>query len=238
MATIRRFGLALLVALGVSAVLAAQTPPRSLVADAASKGDITAVRTLLKQGADVNTPRGDGMTALHFAAERGDAAMAEMLLYAGANTSAGTRIGQYTPLHLAARSGSAAVVKALLAAGADPSVRTPISGVTPLHLAAESGSVEAVTALLDKGADANAKEAEWDQTPLIFAAEGNRVDVIKVLVQHGAKVDARTKSVDLQKQSATDRQATQIQRQILNGVRAEGTGAVADADADGDSGGA
>ncbi|HKW01927.1 MAG TPA: ankyrin repeat domain-containing protein, partial [Vicinamibacterales bacterium] len=216
MPTIRRFGLSLLCALAVSAVLAAQTPPRALVADAASKGDINAVRTLLKQGADVNTSRGDGMTALHFAAERGDGALAEMLIYAGANVSAGTRIGQYTPLHLAARSGSGAVVKALLAAGADPSVRTPLSGVTPLHLAAEAGSVDAVTALLDKGADANAKETEWEQTPLIFAAESNRVDVIKVLLAHGAKVDAKTKSMDLQKQGATDRQATQIQRQILN----------------------
>ena len=215
MATARRFGLAFLCALGVSAVLAAQTPARSLVADAASKGDLNAVRTLLKQGADVNTPQGDGMTALHFAAERGDAALAEMLLYAGANVSAGTRIGQYTPLHLAARRGSAPVVKALLAAGADPSVRAPLSGVTPLHLAAESGSVDTVTALLEKGADANAKESEWDQTPLIFAAESDRVDVIKALIAHGAKVDAKTKSLDLQKQSATDRQATQIQRQIL-----------------------
>jgi len=215
MPTIRRFGLSLLCALGISAVLAAQAPPRALVADAASKGDLNAVRTLLKQGADVNTPRGDGMTALHFAAERGDAPLAEMLIFAGANVTAGTRIGQYTPLHLAARSGSGAVVKALLNAGADPSARTPISGVTPLHLAAEAGSIDAVTALLDKGADANAKESEWDQTPLIFAAESNRVDVIKLLVQHGAKVDARTKSVDLQKQSASDRQASQIQRQIL-----------------------
>src|SRR6476660_1417757 len=215
MPTIRRFGLSLLCALGISAVLAAQAPPRALVADAASKGDLNAVRTLLKQGAYVNTPRGDGMTALHFASERGDAPLAEMLIFAGANVTAGTRIGQYTPLHLAARSGSGAVVKALLSAGADPSARTPISGVTPLHLAAEAGSIDAATALLDKGADANAKESEWDQTPLIFAAESNRVDVIKLLVQHGAKVDARTKSVDLQKQSASDRQASQIQRQIL-----------------------
>ena len=110
--------------------------------------------------------------------------------------------------------------------------------MTPLHLAAEAGSVDAVTALLDKGADVNAKETEWDQTPLIFAAESNRVDVLKVLVQRGAKVDAKTKSVDLQKQSATDRQATQIQRQILTRRCRQGADADADADADGDPGGA
>jgi ankyrin repeat protein len=216
MTKIRRIGLYLLGAwiLAVAGT-AAQAPVGSPVADAASRGDVSAVRALLKQGADVNTPRGDGMTALHWAAERGDAAMAEMLLYAGANVSAGTRIGQYTPLHLASRAGNAVVVRALLTAGASPAARTNTSGVTPLHLAAESGSVETVTALLDKGADVNAKESEWDQTPLIFATEANRVGVIKLLIQRGAKVDAKTRAVDLQKQTAADRQAAALQRQIL-----------------------
>ena len=80
-------------------------PSPSPVADAAMKGDRDAVRALLKQGADVSAAKGDGMTALHFAAERGDAAMTEMLVYAGANVAAVTRIGQYTPLHLASRAG-------------------------------------------------------------------------------------------------------------------------------------
>src|SRR2546427_10295251 len=70
----------------------------SPVADAAMRGDRAAVRALLKQGADVGAPHGDGMTALHWAAERGDADMAETLVYAGANVAAVTRIGQHTPL--------------------------------------------------------------------------------------------------------------------------------------------
>src|SRR4051812_32821013 len=101
------------VAFAMTAWLGAAPSPSS-VADAAMKGDRDAVRTLLKQGADVSAAKGDGMTALHFAAERGDAAMTEMLVYAGANVSAVTRIGQYTPLHIASRSGNAAVVEALL----------------------------------------------------------------------------------------------------------------------------
>src|SRR5206468_3954277 len=89
------------------------------VADAAMKGDRGAVRALLKQGADVSAAKGDGMTALHFAAERGDVAMTEMLVYAGANVAAVTRIGQYTPLHLASRAGDGPAVPALQRKGLD-----------------------------------------------------------------------------------------------------------------------
>ncbi|MEX2609834.1 MAG: ankyrin repeat domain-containing protein, partial [Gemmatimonadota bacterium] len=63
---------------------AAPPPPDAPVADAAMREDVAAVRALLQQGADVNAAQGDGMTALHWAAEHGHADMAGMLLYAGA----------------------------------------------------------------------------------------------------------------------------------------------------------
>src|SRR5437868_5512733 len=82
-----RFTIHLLSAVALSVVLGA-VPSPSPVADAAMKGDRDAVRALLKQGADVSAAQGDGMTALHWAADRGDAATAEMLIYAGANVTA------------------------------------------------------------------------------------------------------------------------------------------------------
>jgi ankyrin repeat protein len=204
----------------VPALVAAQSA--APVADAARRGDIEAARALLKQGADVSAAQGDGMTALHWAAERGDLAMTEMLVYAGANVSSVTRIGAYTPLHLAAKSGNGPVVRALLKAGANVSAKSTNSGVTPLHLAAASGGVDAVTALLDKGADVDAREGEWQQTPLIFAASENRVDVLNLLIKRGADVKAVTKTVDLGKQQATDRAAVQLQRRILEATVAKG----------------
>jgi ankyrin repeat protein len=80
-------------ALSVSVVMVA-APIDSPVADAAMRGNTDVLRALLQKGADVNAAHGDGMTALHWAAERGDAAMAEILVYAGANVGAVTRIGQ------------------------------------------------------------------------------------------------------------------------------------------------
>src|SRR5438094_4707954 len=186
------------------------------VADAAMRGDRDAVRALLKQGADVGAARGDGMTALHFAADRGDLETTEMLLYAGANVAAVTRIGQYTPLHLAAQTGSAPVVRALLKGGADVSARTTTTHVTAMHLAAAAGSAEVIDVLADKGGDVNAKESEWGQTPLMFAAAQNRPDAIKTLIARGADPKIVSKALDIAHELAMDRAAGQLQRKILD----------------------
>ncbi len=209
-----RLVLSAAIALCLAAWLAAAPSP-SPVADAAMRGDHDVVRALLRQGADVSAAQGDGMTALHWAAEHGDAELADVLLYAGANVGAVTRIGEYTPLHLASRTGSAAVVRALLKAGASVAARTSTTGVTPLHLAAEAGNTEIVATLLEAGADANAKEAEWGQTPLIFAAEQNRAEAIGVLLAHGADPRVTTKTVDVTHMLALDRAATQLQRKVI-----------------------
>jgi ankyrin repeat protein len=199
----------------LTAAVAATPGGGSPVADASMRGDREAVRALLKQGADANAARGDGMTALHFAAQRGDAELAAMLIYAGANVSAVTRVGSYTPLHVAAQAGSVPVAEALLKAGADVKARTTATGVTPLHLAAEAGSSAVIKVLLDRGAEIDAKEAEWGQTPLIFAAAGNRVDAIKALLARGADPRVTTKAIDVAHELALDRAALALQKKIL-----------------------
>ena len=209
----RRLAVILLSGILLTASLgAAVTAP---VADAARTGDRDAVKALLKEGADVNAPQGDGMTALHWAADRGDVELTNVLLYAGANLAAVTRIGQYTPLHIAARSGSAAVVKVLAAARADVMARTSPSGVTPLHLAASSGNIETIATLLDHKADVNAKESEWGQTPLMFAAAQDRTEAVKLLLTRGADARVASKFIDLAQQQALDRAARQLQQKIL-----------------------
>jgi ankyrin repeat protein len=222
----RQSSLALVIALVLTAALGAQQQV-SPVADAAMRGDRTAVRDLLKQGADVNGAQGDGMSALHWAAERGDAELADMLLYAGANIAAVTRIGQYTPLHLAAKSGSAPLTKALLKAGADVNARSTNSGVTALHMAASAGSPAVINLLVDAKADVNAKEAEAGQTPLIFASGLNRVDAIKALLARGADAAITTTVIDIPKFSALDRAAADSQRKVLEGFVGKGSEAKA-----------
>jgi len=166
------------------------------VADAAMEGDRDAVKALLKQAADVNAAQGDGMTALHWAAMKNDADLAQTLLYAGANVKATTRIGAYTPLLLAAKNGSADVLEPLLKAGADVEAATS-NGTTPLMFAAASGNTAAVETLIARGADVNATESVRGLTPLMFAAASNRAAVLELLADNGADLEATSKVTDL-----------------------------------------
>jgi ankyrin repeat protein len=182
--------------LGACALGVVLTASASTVPDAAMNGDREAVRQLLKQGADVNAVQGDGVTALHWAATRGDAEMASMLLVAGANPRAATRFGGYMPLHVAAERGHAAVVRALVSSGADANAVTG-RGTTALMLAASAGDLDTVTALLDAGARTDALETERGHTALMFAAGANRLPAVKLLLARGADPTIATTVTDL-----------------------------------------
>ena len=114
--------LTLVTALCVSAVMLSAPPASAPVADAAMRGNKDAVRTLLKQGADVNAAEPDGMTALHWAVHHDDLPTALLLVKAGASAKATNRY-EVTPLSLACANGNTEIVELLLKAGADPNMK-------------------------------------------------------------------------------------------------------------------
>ena len=185
--------LALIVVASLSGSMSAAGP--SDVANAAQSKDAAAVRKLIKEGADVNGAQGDGMTALHWAALNGDSELAQMLLFAGANVGAKTRIGGYTPLHLAAQVGNANVIAPLVAAGA-PVTAATATGATALMQAAHSGSTDAVRILIENGAAPNVTETANGQTALMFAAAADRADVVKLLIARGADLHLTSRVED------------------------------------------
>jgi ankyrin repeat protein len=166
------------------------------VTSAARSGDREAVRKLLMSGADVNAAEADGMTALHWAVTRDDLELVDMLLHAGANVRATTRLGGYTALLMAAKNGNSAIVEKLLSAGADVNDATT-SGTTVLMFAAASGQVPLVQKLIEAEARLNAQETSRGETALHFAAAFGRPEVIRVLIAHGADPRISTKVVDL-----------------------------------------
>ncbi|MEZ5419966.1 MAG: ankyrin repeat domain-containing protein [Vicinamibacterales bacterium] len=189
---------ALLAALTLGSVLLHAQTSRSPVADAAMGKDLAQVRQLLKSGADANASQGDGMSALHWAALNGDAGMAEMLLVAGANVRATTRIGAFTALHLAAQAGRDAAVPALIKAGT-PLDATTATGATALMLAAASGNATLVDQLAAAGAALDLTETAHGQTALMFAAANGRTEAVKALLARGARLGLTSRVVDLSK---------------------------------------
>ena len=177
----------------LAAVLCAAAAP-SDVADAAMKRDVSAMRTLLQQKADVNMPQPDGSTALHWATHFDDVSMVQILIGAGANVKAANRFG-VTPLSLACQNGNSAIARKLLQAGADPNAALSDLGETPLMMAARTGNLDTVRVLLDNGASVNAKENSKSQTALMWAASEGHPAVVKLLIDRGAEVNARSKIV-------------------------------------------
>src|SRR5438309_2739249 len=159
--------------------------------DAAKNRDREAVRSLLQQHVDVNTPQADGATPLAWAAHWDDTETADLLIRAGANVNAANSYG-VTPLSLACTNQNAAMVEKLLKAGADPN-GVP-TGTPVLMTAARTGNVDIVKALLAHGADANAKESARGQTALMWAVAEKHPEVERLLIDHGADVHARSTS--------------------------------------------
>jgi uncharacterized protein len=205
-----------ILALGVSGSLA--VTDNSLF-DAVRDGDVETIRALVQSGADVNAAEGDGMTALHFAAERNQAEGARILVYAGARLDARTRIGDFTPLLVASRMGHADVMEVLLDAGANLHVRTSTGAMTPLHFAAQSGNPRAIRLLLEHGADIDAREGGSGHTPLMVAAASHRPEAVRALLDAGANPLLVNQVVDMAQRQAEDARDRQLRNQRVAMLR-------------------
>jgi ankyrin repeat protein len=189
--------------------------------EATRRGDVAAVRTLLRDGADPSAAQGDGLTALHVAAETGNLEITRLLIAGKADVQAKSRLGGYTPLHLAAGAAHVEVVRALVQAGADVKAVTTTGGVTPLHLAAKALNGEAaVRVLIEAGAPVNALDGTSGQTPLMFAAGYGRAASVRELLRAGAEPDVATEVVDVLERLYIDQEARTQLSQALQGFRA------------------
>ena len=162
---------------------------RQSLTEAAKTGDREALRALLKQGAKVAPPEGDGTTALHWASYRDDLESAELLILAGAPVNAANDLGA-TPLWAASQNASVAMVRRLLRAGANPNLAL-LSGETPLMVASRAGNANVVEQLLYARADPNARGTRG-RTARMWAVAQKHQDVVKVLLAHGVNVQARS----------------------------------------------
>ena len=171
-------------------VTAVQVAAAGDLADAAMRGDAAAVATLLDGGADVNEPRSDGATALHWAVYEDRPDLVALLIDSGADVSARNRAG-VTPLSLAAETGNVNMVARLLDAGADVEDTLP-NGETALMMAARTGDVDTIELLIDQGAEIDARETKRGTTALMWAAAYGSQAAVEALVNRGADFSLRS----------------------------------------------
>jgi ankyrin repeat protein len=203
---------------------------------AAEKGDLAAVKALLKDHPDLVSSRGtNDFTPLHVAATVGQVRVAKLLLAnkPDVNSKAASerrplalarakystnqyafRLEQVTPLHLAAWEGRRDVVKLLLASKADIEARD-FTGTTPLGLAVACGHKGVVELLLARHADVNATDPHVHWTPLHVAAQMEQDTVAEILLAKGANPNARGISIGTPLHVAAAYDSTRMVRLLL-----------------------
>jgi len=167
---------------------------------AAARGLPESCRQLLDAGADLHATGGQGLTALHCAAQYGFGArdlgrlhtLLNILLLAGADSNAVTEDG-LTPLLLllgaraeSTSAGDETVIEAgmnrLLGAEARLDVRENQHGFGPLHLTALHGLAHVTRRLLRAGADPELRD-NTNRPPRTIAIERGFVDIATELTQ-------------------------------------------------------
>lgn len=178
-----------------------------------------------------------GITPLHYAAARGDRAVAAIIIDAGALLEARTNTG-ITPLYGAVSAGQYDTVELLVSRGAKVNAATndgavPLhsvtrkdvaellinaganvkaknnQGFTPLHLVAQHGKIEVAAYLLSRGARMEGRtNAGW--TPLCEAIFGKKPEMVQFLVKKGANLNPKTISGSTPRQIAKSLKFTAI----------------------------
>jgi hypothetical protein len=149
-----------------------------LLARAALKGQIGALRWLIEAGAAIDAADPKGNAALAWAAENDHADAVRALAAAGADLDRQNAEGATALMSAASGKGSEAA-KALLAAGASTAPQAQ-NGYTALMVAVDSRNVGAVRALIASGANPDAQNEDGD-TALSMAIKRDNEELANLL---------------------------------------------------------
>lgn len=159
-------------------------PQTAQLADAAAAGDVTSMRRLIKEGADINAQGDRGVSiaiwAIFHRSTRGLAYLVDLK----ADVSLTDEHGM-TVMHYAAGADDPDLLAALLMGKPDLNVRNAVSGETPLATALMHDRQAQFEMLLQAGADPNLADAEGN-LPLHQAAKVNDLPSTLALLVKGS----------------------------------------------------
>lgn len=156
------------------------------LAKAAERGDVSMLKLLVEQGADINgINRWGSETALMKAAYYGHADAARWLIDRGADIEARDSRGN-TALNHAAWMGKEEVISLLLAHGADTNAVNRLNWNSLMQAALE-GHVGSARILLEHGARTDLIDKEKGASVLYLAERSGSQELVALLKAHGAK---------------------------------------------------
>ncbi|XP_054468165.1 ankycorbin isoform X1 [Anoplopoma fimbria] len=154
---------------------------------AVEHGEVEKVASLLaKKGASAVKLDGEGKSALHVAAARGQTDCLSVILAHGADLSITDAAG-LNPLHLAAKNNHTECCKKLIQSKC-PIDAVDGSGKAALHHAAASGNIQTVQLLCELKSPINLKDADG-LTPLLLSAKHAHAEVCSTLLDCGAEIN-------------------------------------------------
>lgn len=146
---------------------------------AIKNGNMNRMKTLLREGANVNIKDIYGYTPLHYAVESGDIHLVSILLDEQAHVNVKDNDGD-TPFHLTvSHRSSIPILRLLLKRGADIDAKNNW-GHTPLHLASSWGYINLVRELLHQGANPLLRSKQG-YTPHSLAQMHGQKEIAKLL---------------------------------------------------------
>lgn len=135
----------------------------------------------------INAKTEEGLTALHYAAYKGNLELSKFLLQNGADVTAVTKLGKNVIHWTAEGNQPSLMIYYLFKRVIDISTRD-INKSTPLHWACYSGAYDSIKFLLSLNAEINAIDKN-ELTPLHLATLYGKKDIIILLLQNGAIKD-------------------------------------------------
>lgn len=154
---------------------------------AAVKGDLVALQSALKNGADINATDELGRSALLLAVEKGQKETVRFLVEQGANVNLGNRTNGIRPMHYAMWFENMDLVSLLLGAGAEDA-----------NMVLNTGAFAGAPALVDAALKTDKIRPRDLTCALSLAEERGHGEIVKKLREAGAKPPAKLGSAKLQ----------------------------------------